>query len=71
MRVLLAQILGDAEAAGGFVTQMVDRMSVFHHFGRSYYRGVVDSAELCFFLTWIAFFLFLTTRTLEARRWRG
>ena len=50
---------------------MLDRMSAFDHFGRSYHRGVLDSSEVIFFLTWIAFFLFLTTRTLEARRWRG
>ena len=41
------------------------------HFHRSFLHGVFDTAEVTFFLTWTAFFLFLTVRSLEARRWRG
>lgn len=71
MRGLLATVFGNARAVEGYVLAMLDRMSIFRHFGRSYFRGVLDTAEVVFFLTWIAFFLFLTTRALEARRWRG
>jgi len=71
MRVLLAEAFGGYDAAERFILDQLSRMSVSQHFIRSYFRGVVDSAEVVFFLTWIGFFLFLTTRTLEARRWRG
>lgn len=71
MRTLFADLFGGASQAEAWIRAVQDRMSAFHHFGRSYHRGVLDSSEVIFFLTWIVFFLFLTTRTLEARRWRG
>lgn len=71
MRVLLADLFGSPERARYWVDGTVDRMDVMRHFGRTYFRGVIDTSEVIFFLTWTAFFLFLTTRTLEARRWRG
>lgn len=46
-------------------------MDAFGHFQRSFRIGVLDTAELVFFVTWTALFLFLTARSLEARRWRG
>jgi len=33
-------------------------------------RGVVDSRRLVYYLSATLFFLFLTTRALEARKWR-
>ena len=71
MRTLFADKFGSWGSAETFIREMKDRMSAGHHFSHSYHRGVLDSAEVIFFLTWIVFFLFLTTRTLEARRWRG
>lgn len=71
MRTLFADAFGGAVQAENLILGLLDRMAAFAHFGRSYHRGVLDSSEVIFFLTWIAFFLFLTTRTLEARRWRG
>lgn len=37
---------------------------------RSFTMGVVDTADVVFFLGWTAFFVFLATRMLESRRWR-
>lgn len=71
MGVLLADLFGSVEAVETWIVGGLDRMAVVKHFGNSYYHGVLDSSEVVFFLTWTAFFLFLTTRTLEARRWRG
>lgn len=68
---LAARVFGSRELADDVVVGILDRMAVAEHFQRSYHQGVVDSAELVFFVTWIAFFLFLTTRLLEGRRWRG
>ena len=61
----------NAKEAEDVLAGILDRMAVMTHFGRSYFQGVIDSSELVFFTTWTIFFLFLTTRALEARRWRG
>ncbi|MEW5723686.1 MAG: ABC transporter permease, partial [Thermodesulfobacteriota bacterium] len=34
-------------------------------------KGVVDTRDLVFYLCFIFFFLFLTLRSLESKRWRG
>ena len=71
LRPLLVDLFGSFARVEDVLLGILDRMAVFAHFGRSYFRGVLDSAEVAFFVTWTAFFLFLTTRVLEARRWRG
>ena len=48
-----------------------DSYDAVRHFQRSFQRGILDTSELVFFASWAAFFLFLATRSLEARRWRG
>lgn len=67
-------VTGSGEAAER-VREQVDgllaNMDAVRHFQRSFQRGILDTAELVFFLSWTAFFLFLATRSLEARRWRG
>lgn len=53
------------------VLGVVDNMDAVAHFQNSFRIGVLDTAEVCFFMTWTALFLFMTARSLEARRWRG
>ena len=53
------------------VTGIVASMDAVRHFQRSFMVGVFDTAEVIFFATWTGLFLFLTARSLEARRWRG
>ncbi|QDV07479.1 ABC-2 family transporter protein [Planctomycetes bacterium Poly30] len=50
---------------------VVGSMDAIGHFQRSFQVGVIDSAEVIFFFAWTGLFLFLTARSLEARRWRG
>lgn len=50
---------------------LLANMDAIRHFQRSFQRGIFDTAELVFFFSWTALFLFLATRSLEARRWRG
>lgn len=45
------------------------RLSVTEHL-RGFARGVVDSADVVYFVGFIGLFLFLTWRSLESRRWR-
>ena len=40
-------------------------------FQGSFVLGAFDTAHVVFFLAWTAFFVFLATRLLEARRWKG
>ena len=49
----------------------VENMDAVAHFQNSFRLGVLDSAEVVFFVTWTGLFLFMTARSLEARRWRG
>ncbi|MEM9380259.1 MAG: ABC transporter permease [Planctomycetota bacterium] len=53
------------------VMGVVANMDALRHFQRSFRLGVFDTAEVVFFVTWTALFLFLTARSIEARRWRG
>jgi len=71
LRSLLAQWAGGLETAQDWISKGLDAMNVLGHFQKSFLHGVVDTAEIVFFMTWTIFFLFLTVRSLEARRWRG
>jgi ABC-2 type transport system permease protein len=71
LKGLLAGFVGGLDAAEHWITRAVSSMDVIGHTQVSFLRGVIDTAEIAFFLIWIAFFLFLTVRMLEVRRWRG
>ena len=47
----------------------VAEVDVLAHFQRSFQIGVLDTQVLLFFSAWAGFFLFLTVRSVEARRW--
>ena len=44
--------------------------SLFDQFG-GFAKGVIDLDHVTYFLTFIVFFLFLTLRSMEARKWTG
>ncbi len=44
--------------------------SVPLHFSKDFTRGLLDSREILFYLSTTIFFLFMTIRSLESRRWR-
>ncbi len=52
------------------VAKVVAYCSVLTHF-ESFSKGVIDSKDVVFYLTFIFFGLFLTTRSLESLRWRA
>ncbi len=45
-------------------------LSMMDHY-ESFIRGVIDTRDLVYYLSFIYFFLFLTKRQLESRRWRA
>jgi len=53
-------------AAGPVLTQL----SLIEHFD-NFTKGVLDTRDVIYYLSFIVFALFLTLRSLEARRWKG
>jgi ABC-2 type transport system permease protein len=70
--VLLALwIIGwGAEFAGGSLRAVLQYLSITEHMD-AFSRGLVDTKDLVYYLTAIAFALFLTLRSLDSKRWRG
>jgi ABC-2 type transport system permease protein len=54
---------------GGTVGQITNYVAVYTHFS-DMTRGIIDTKDVVYFLSLIVGALFLTTRSLESRRWR-
>lgn len=52
------------------VAVVLHHLSFFEHF-YNFVRGVINTKDIIYFMLFNFFFLFLTLRSLEARRWRG
>lgn len=50
--------------------RVLDQMWVFKHFVETFSKGIVDSFHIVFYVGLTVFFLFLTVRSLEGRKWR-
>lgn len=63
-------MIGNAGTLVGEEYQRVlDQLALLPHL-RSFTTGILDSADVAYFLAFSFVFLFLTYRTLESRRWR-
>jgi ABC-2 type transport system permease protein len=58
-----------ASFAGPTAAKILQYMSFIRHL-EGFQRGVVDSKDVVFYLSFTSFCLFLTTRVVESRRWR-
>ena len=58
-----------ANPAEGKLARALDQLSLLRHMD-DFSRGIVDSRHLVFYLTMTLFFLFLTHRVVESRRWK-
>ncbi|MFT5090130.1 MAG: ABC-2 type transport system permease protein [Candidatus Latescibacterota bacterium] len=58
-----------ASFAGPTASKILQYMSFIRHL-EGFQRGVVDSKDVVFYLSFTFFCLFLTTRVVESRRWR-
>lgn len=67
--ILLFVISWPAEAGGGVVWSLLKYLSLPEHFS-TMVRGVIDTADIVFFLSVILLALFLTQRSVESARWR-
>ena len=51
-------------------TEALRSVSVFDNFS-GFAKGVIDLDHVTYFVFFIAFFVFLTLRSMEARKWTG
>jgi ABC-2 type transport system permease protein len=56
-------------AGSGWLTQVAPYISVIEHM-QDFARGVVDTRRIVFYLSGMVFFLFLTLKVVESRRWK-
>jgi ABC-2 type transport system permease protein len=57
------------EEVGGDAGGVLGYLAFPNHY-EDFYRGIIDTEHLIYFLSFIAVSLFLATRSLETRRWR-
>jgi len=69
--LLLFWVIGWYEELGPSGYQgFFKHISMMGHF-EAFSRGVLDTRDVLYYLSFIFFFLFLTKRQLESRQWRG
>jgi ABC-2 type transport system permease protein len=54
----------------GPMAQVMNYLGFSSHFYDNLFRGVLDGADLIYFVSLIVFFLFIAARMIESRRWR-
>ena len=71
MGILLALFFADLAfgAVDGVPGEIIGELGMKTHFD-DFDRGVIDTKHIIYYLSVIGFFLFLSVRTLESRRWR-
>lgn len=52
------------------VSVFMDQTQVYEHLANWFGRGQIDSSKIAFYVGGTVFFLFLTVRSLESRKWR-
>jgi ABC-2 type transport system permease protein len=69
--LLLFWIVGWASySTGPPLSEFLQYISLTKHIG-NFAKGVIDTADVAYYLLFNFFFLFLTLRSLESKRWRG
>jgi ABC-2 type transport system permease protein len=69
--LLIFWILGwSADYAGGTAGKVLQFLSILEH-NDSFSKGVLDTTDVLYYLNFTVLALFLTLRSLEARRWKG
>lgn len=69
--LLLFWIVGwAAYSTGPPLAEFLQYISLTKHIG-NFAQGVIDTADVAYYLLFTFFFLFLTLRSLESKRWRG
>jgi len=66
---LLSFLADQFELQKNWMTGVLNAACVWRQM-QEFARGVVDTREIVFYLTGTIFFLFLTSRVVESRRWK-
>lgn len=68
---LLALWLMDiiTKRATDWLSESIRYVTLFYHFD-TFVKGLVDTRDILFYLSLTVFFLFLSVRVVEARKWR-
>ena len=71
MSILLVMFFADlaSDNISGTASTVISEISIRSHFD-DFDRGVIDTKHVVYYLSVIAFFLFMSIRALESRRWR-
>jgi ABC-2 type transport system permease protein len=56
--------------SGPTVNEVTTYLSIVDH-GEDFWKGVIDTTHLVYYLSFIGFGLFLTARSVDSERWRG
>jgi len=59
-----------ASFAGPVFAKVLIQLSIIEHY-QEFARGVIDTNDVIFYGLFAFFFLFLTMRSLESKKWRG
>jgi len=59
-----------ADSVGSFWSPVLSYLSITKHFD-DFGKGVIDTKDVVFYLSFIAFGLFLTLKSVDSERWRG
>ncbi len=69
--LLILWIIGwSADYVGGPWGKVLQHLSILEH-NDNFAKGVLDTKDVAYYLNFVALGLFLTLRSLEARRWKG
>jgi ABC-2 type transport system permease protein len=52
------------------VGKVLTQISLLEHFD-NFAKGIIDTKDIVYYITLILFFLFITLRSLESKKWRG
>ena len=71
MGILLVLYFADAASGslGNTASTIIGQVGIKSHFD-DFARGIIDTRHVVYYICFVAFFLFLTIRALEVRRWR-
>ena len=69
--LLIFWVLGwSADAVGGSWGKVLSDLSILEHYD-TFSKGVLDTKDVIYYVNFTVLALFLTLRSLEARRWKG
>jgi ABC-2 type transport system permease protein len=66
---LIVWVIDLGRNAGGGAGDVLQYLSVIRHYD-DFTRGVIDTSSLIYYVSFIAFFVFLTVRSVDSMRWR-